>query len=645
MKFTTLQIHNFLTIQDAQLNLDDRGLQLIQGVNNEDESASSNGAGKSSIVDAICWSLFGTTARDVSGDSVVNLKASKDCFVEIVIVNGAQSYVVTRYRKHATFKNSLQLKTPEGLSLTKGTDKETQKEVEKILGCSLEVFMAAVYSGQEVMPDLPKMKDRELKTLIEEAAGLQRIEQAYALARERFSAASKVVAVLVTNKERTEENIVSNDSALALRLGKQEEWNEGREVVIASGEARVVAALISASDLMASIMLLKPAADSAKTRLVEIDASMVEHASRMGTLREAEKLSALHERQYYQALRTFTEARGKVEQIEIQIANAATELGKPCTECGTPGSLDNMGEWVGHKTAHRVTLDAERLAHEKTAKDLSEKWKTVLATVAAAIALVPDVKALTVEAASLRLVLSEYDAQIVTARRLVMDKKAAETDLATRRSMVNPEDAVVEELNARGSVNALALVTNTEKLADAEKAQAIAKSVVDVFGPSGVRAQILDTVTPYLNSRTSDYLSILTDGNATAVWTTLTKMASGDLKEKFSIDVTHSKGGDSFAALSGGEKRKVRLACALALQDLVASRATQPIQIFIGDEIDDALDPAGLERLMVILERKARERGTVLIVSHNSLSDWVDSVTTVTKEAQWTSNVSGALCV
>ena len=50
----------------------------------------------------------------------------------------------------------------------------------------------------------------------------------------------------------------------------------------------------------------------------------------------------------------------------------------------------------------------------------------------------------------------------------------------------------------------------------------------------------------------------------------------------------------------------------------------------MADEVDDAVDKSGLERLMVILEEKARERGTVLVISHNSLTDWIrDSLTMV----------------
>jgi DNA repair exonuclease SbcCD ATPase subunit len=134
---------------------------------------------------------------------------------------------------------------------------------------------------------------------------------------------------------------------------------------------------------------------------------------------------------------------------------------------------------------------------------------------------------------------------------------------------------------------------------------------------------------------------MLSDGNIQAVWSTLTRNAKGETKEKFNIEVTYEDGADGFGGLSGGEKRKVRLATATALQDLVATRATKPINIFLADEIDHALDDAGLERLMDMLNKKARERGTVVVVSHTNLSDWVDQIITVTREGK-TSRVEGA---
>lgn len=81
----------------------------------------------------------------------------------------------------------------------------------------------------------------------------------------------------------------------------------------------------------------------------------------------------------------------------------------------------------------------------------------------------------------------------------------------------------------------------------------------------------------------------------------------------------------------------------MALQDLVASRANKPIELFVADEIDHALDASGLERLMAILEEKARTKGTVLTISHNSLSDWIRQVVTIKKEGGYSRMVGEAL--
>ena len=86
MKVTSLTIQNFMAIGQAELSLSDKGLVLIQGVNDTDSSAESNGAGKSTIADALLWCLYGETRPDLSADKVVNRTAGKDTQVTAVIV-------------------------------------------------------------------------------------------------------------------------------------------------------------------------------------------------------------------------------------------------------------------------------------------------------------------------------------------------------------------------------------------------------------------------------------------------------------------------------------------------------------------------------------------------------------------------------
>ena len=119
-----------------------------------------------------------------------------------------------------------------------------------------------------------------------------------------------------------------------------------------------------------------------------------------------------------------------------------------------------------------------------------------------------------------------------------------------------------------------------------------------------------------------------------AVWSTMDTTKKGEIRDKFNIAVEKAGFSKDFRGLSGGEKRKVRLACALALRDMVANRASKAFSC-LSAMIDDALDSVGLERLMGILEAKARERGTVMIVSHKEMKSWFrETVTLEIKEGR-----------
>ena len=49
----------------------------MQGDNQDDPSTSSNGAGKSSLMEALCWVLWGKTARGIAGDDVIRTGAKR----------------------------------------------------------------------------------------------------------------------------------------------------------------------------------------------------------------------------------------------------------------------------------------------------------------------------------------------------------------------------------------------------------------------------------------------------------------------------------------------------------------------------------------------------------------------------------------
>lgn len=645
MKISTLDIQNCLTIKNATLNLADRGLNVIQGINEADTSADSNGAGKSSIVDGLCWCLYGVTAREVKGDAVVNRTAKKDCRVEVTLINGDSEYRVVRHRKHKEFKNALHLFTGEkGASftdLTRGTDAETQKEVERVLGCSLEVFVASIYSGQESMPDLPKMGDRDLKRIIEEAAGLQRIELAYEQARARRVEAANLANAATTRIDGIKHDIAAGESKLYLKNDQLAEWDGERAGRVDAAQATLTDAIVKLDGLKNQLRDGK-AANAERTELMAaIDVQLKDHSTLDQQAREAERAAVSAEGKVSRHL--LTSARDTVATIEGQITNVDAEMGKPCDECGKAHTADDREEYLSHRRVRLADAQANlKLVETRVRGELQIAIDAKAAATAARL-LVPDVSAVSRQRTLLEIESKRFADLVASAHKQLAAVTQFRIDLDARKTDANPFTEVVRSLTEDIAEKITKLDTAKLELKALTERLAVAEAVVKVFGPAGVRAHILDTVTPFLNDRTSDYLSALSDGAIQATWSTLTKGASGDLKEKFSIEVTSMTGGESFLSLSGGEKRKVRLSTALALQDLVASRATQSIDLFIGDEISDALDPAGLERLMTVLERKARDRGTVLIISHDSLADWCDQVTTVRKKDGF-STVEGALC-
>lgn len=645
MKFKNLDIKNFLTIGEATLNLEDRGLLLIQGENLDDSSAMSNGAGKSSIVDALCWVIYGTTARGTSSDAVVNKLFKKDCRVSVELSDSGNFYRIDRYRKDSTHKNQtfvwkLNASPAFEMDLSKGTDKETQEVINKLMGCSIDVFMAAVYAGQERMPDLPGMTDKMLKVLIEEAAGVEILTEAYSVARSRFNISK--AALDAQNSLRS--TALSRQVELDMELTNQEllsqQFEDDRRARAKAELIKVPPVLAEISTLNEKILKLDEAAvirelDALQAQMMSFNADRL-HCDAL------EKVASDYE-QSANRLKTVCEiSMRRLKTAEALLLDIDNQIGKPCGECGKVYCEHDLEAAkklrVEDIAENKRTLKIEGLSL-RTAQKAAEEAKTIAAACKATL---PDVSTVASKQRALNMIISGIVGMRSDIEIMNGDIEKSKALAVTKMKEANPWAKAIEgkRIEVDSTINTLAHIQRAIDVY--EKDAKRYENAVDVFGPAGVRAHILDTVTPFLNDRTSEYLGSLADGNIHATWATLTKNAKGELREKFNIDVVNDKGAETFAGLSGGEKRKVRLATAMALQDMVAGRAAKPISIFIADEVDHALDENGLERLMGLMEKKARDRGTVLVISHNSLGDWIDNVITVTKSKGY-ATVTGAI--
>ncbi|MER3670221.1 AAA family ATPase [Klebsiella pneumoniae] len=634
MKFLTLEVENFMALANAKVELDQRGLVLIQGVNAGDSSAASNGAGKSTLMNSLMWCIYGETSHGVKGDDVLSTGHEKNCRVKVTIEDEGKRYAIIRHRKHKEFKNRLIVRGEDG-DMTKGKDSLTQEFVERLIGASKEVFMASIYASQEAMPDLPGMSDKNLKTIVEEAAGVDRLTKAYAIARERANAAAARMETTKTKMDACLSLVESAQNELESAKTSSEAWERDRSERLDVARADLVGAEVTLTEVEMELRSLPEQirdTENAIGKEREKLASKEEHDAKLGKVRGAitDIRASIRITENIQK-----EAMQRARAFKVKAEEVNTKVGEPCSTCGKAYCVEDLSTVKESFVEQARSEISQAQASATSVAKYQEHLEKALKIESSLVASTPDVSAiisrieqLTKELGTLR----HREKEVVAVEALVA-RARSEVDRITKET--NPFLAVIkrhEESLAANKSNYGVLKTELKNIQ--EQALLLDKAR-QVYSPAGVRSHILTSVTPFLNAQTAEYLNTLSDGNIVAEWSTMESTKKGEWRDKFNISVRKIGASKTFQTLSGGEKRKVRIACSLALQDLVASRASKNIELFIGDEIDDALDTAGLERLMGILEAKARERGTVMIISHKEMKSWFrETITVEVKEGR-----------
>jgi len=134
--FQDVTPRNFMSFGDTPIafKLDRSPTTLITG---------NNGAGKSSIAEAVCFALFGKSFRGINKPDLINTTNQKGSEVAIRFLKNADQYVVVRGQKPAKFtitKNGEDLKEDASV-------KDFQEVLEGILGFDYNTFIKTVLIG------------------------------------------------------------------------------------------------------------------------------------------------------------------------------------------------------------------------------------------------------------------------------------------------------------------------------------------------------------------------------------------------------------------------------------------------------------------------------------------------------------------
>ena len=141
--FNRVEMKNFMAVKEATLDLDNRGLVLIEGKNKSNDSFTSNGASKTTLITSITYALYGKTEKGLKADEVVNRIEKKNTHVKLTFLVGEDEYRIERYRKDKTHKNKVLLFCNDK-EITGSTNDVTDKSIQELFGIEFNTYVNAI---------------------------------------------------------------------------------------------------------------------------------------------------------------------------------------------------------------------------------------------------------------------------------------------------------------------------------------------------------------------------------------------------------------------------------------------------------------------------------------------------------------------
>jgi DNA repair exonuclease SbcCD ATPase subunit len=610
MHFGRMWAEAFLSIEDVvQFDFQNKGLVLIQGDNLDDDAFESNGAGKSTTFsETISYVLFGETIRGYKGDKVVNRTVGKNTRVALeVFDDNGDKYLIERHRKHKEHKNHVRV-FRNGENITPKSDKDTDQYIIDLLQLDFTSFTNSVMFGQGMTKMFASATDSEQKKIMERMLQIDIFVDCMEEAKKRLKEV-KTDMELAEDSVNTKTNILASQRVTINQLQEKEamlgeqidstvkECNEK----IAEYESELED-MDTPTDLLESIANLEELARRVQVKIDsydELQSSRNDLASDMGVLqREMKKLE-----------KDYTADGRKLADIQ-----AGKNVPKTCSECGQDLPLDDTTHIENHlkdNIKKAMSERKEKSAEHEELKVLVEKIDKKLEGRKKQVDNLQDVKDAMAEKRSEIKLLENKDKNLRA--NIASKKKEIERALSLKdKSYTDLITQAVEE--ARKTEQEIADIN--KELENLKVEYQEYEFWVNSFSNKGIKSALLKTVTPFLNTRANKYLARLAP-SIEVKFSTEKTLASGEKREQFSVEIVNSHGGDEYKGNSGGERRRIDLAVIMALQDLVASRSNKSIDFILYDEAFEGMDNLGCQLLIELLKEKAKDMGTVLVITHN----------------------------
>jgi DNA repair exonuclease SbcCD ATPase subunit len=173
-----ITIKNFMSVGNVTqaVRFTDNGLTLVLG-NNLDlgGDGSRNGTGKTTIINALSYAIYGNALTNIRKDNLVNKTNSKSMLVTLDFEVEGTKYRIERGRKPNVLKyyvNEQNVDEDEA----QGENRQTQAQIEKLFGMSHDMFKHIVALNTYTEPFL-SMRANDQRAIIEQLLGITMLSE------------------------------------------------------------------------------------------------------------------------------------------------------------------------------------------------------------------------------------------------------------------------------------------------------------------------------------------------------------------------------------------------------------------------------------------------------------------------------------
>lgn len=579
-KIKTLTAKNFMSVGNATqaINFDRRDLTLVLGQNIDlggDDTGARNGTGKTTIINALSYALYGSALTSIKKDNLINKTNGKNMLVTIEFENNGIDYKIERGRKPNTMAFYIGDQEQEISDESQGDSRETQSQIEELLGMSHDMFKHIVALNTYTEPFL-SLKANDQRNIIEQLLGITMLSEKADLLREELKATKDAItAEEYRIKAVGDANVRIEEQIVALKR-RQTLWKTKKDE--------------DTTSLMNKWSELQE---------IDIDVELANHElldiynTLSKEIKETTRWKVACEQDQIKQQKLIEKLQSEIESLEKH----------ECYACGQ-SMHDAKHEEV--LAAKQVALQEAALQYLSTDTQLNEHIEKLIALG---------------EVGDMPVVFYKKKEDAINHRNSVSN---LEQQLTAKADEADPYAEQISEMETKAveeiDFNLMNGLTRVK-----EHQEFLLKLLTNK--DSFIRKRIIDQNLTYLNARLSQYLDKIGLPHVVKFQNDLTVNIE-DLGRELDFD-----------NLSRGERNRLILSLSWAFRDVWENLYQPINLLFIDEVIDAGMDTSGVENSLAILKKMAREGDrSVWLVSHkDELAGRVNNVLKVIKENGFTS--------